>query len=315
MTENLLVSIVIPCFNVSMFIEETLNAVFAQTYKYIEVICVDDGSTDNTLEVLNRYKSDSFKIISISNRGASSARNKGLALSSGKYIQFLDADDIILPEKIATQVDIINKNRYSKPDLILGNYIYEFTNGERTERQVLSSNYWHGLILGKVGITSSNLYSKSILKRVNGWNEKLKSSQDTDLTFRILKTNSSIVNDCYFNTIVKQRSSSISNSSSNRISNIIRSIELREKISSHLSSQKKLTEESRNIILRQMFANIKELATFDLSLANFFFHKNIPPSYIPNDKNINPIYIFLYSKIGFVQTEIILNIYRKLIKW
>jgi glycosyltransferase involved in cell wall biosynthesis len=96
------VSVVIPCHNARSFIGETLDSVFAQTWPNIEVIVVDDGSTDGSAAVVKGF--GSAGLVCQEQRGAAAARNRGLAEASGDFIQFLDADDIIDPDKISLQM-------------------------------------------------------------------------------------------------------------------------------------------------------------------------------------------------------------------
>ena len=93
--EEELISVIVPVYNVENYIERCLNSIINQTYKNIEIVCVNDGSTDNSLNILNKFqKKDSrIKIISQENQGLSEARNVGIKNSSGKYIGFVDSDD------------------------------------------------------------------------------------------------------------------------------------------------------------------------------------------------------------------------------
>src|SRR4051812_22218363 len=106
----MLISVIIPAYNVEDYISSCLDSVFNQRYKNIEIICIDDGSTDKTLSVLLKYQekfSGNFKVIQQRNLGAPLSRNNGLEAASGDFIQFLDADDLLMPEKIAHQVEMI----------------------------------------------------------------------------------------------------------------------------------------------------------------------------------------------------------------
>ena len=106
-----LVSVVIPVYNVENFVADTLESVCAQTYKNIEIICVDDGSKDNSLSILNFYseKDSRIKIISQANGGVSSARNNGIRNTKGEYICFLDSDDFMHPQYIELQLKAITE--------------------------------------------------------------------------------------------------------------------------------------------------------------------------------------------------------------
>jgi glycosyltransferase involved in cell wall biosynthesis len=100
-----LVSVVIPAFNSSEYILEAIDSVLTQTYSHIEVIVVDDGSTDDTAEKLHRLiEAEKIRYTFQPNQGLAAARNTGIGLAKGKYLQFLDADDLISPAKIEKQV-------------------------------------------------------------------------------------------------------------------------------------------------------------------------------------------------------------------
>ena len=107
-----LVSIIIPVFNAERTIKETLESVLRQTYKNLEILIINDGSTDNSLSLIETYKiKDSrISIYSYPHRGVSVSRNKGIDNAIGTYISFLDADDIWLPEKIEHQVVALQNN-------------------------------------------------------------------------------------------------------------------------------------------------------------------------------------------------------------
>ena len=101
-----LISILIPAYNSEKWIAETLESARAQTWPNKEVIVVDDGSTDRTLLIARRFESPWVKVLSQPNRGASAARNAAFGLSQGDYIQWLDADDLLAPEKLAQQMKV-----------------------------------------------------------------------------------------------------------------------------------------------------------------------------------------------------------------
>lgn len=98
------VSVVIPMYNASRFICETIQSVLNQSYTDYEIIVVDDGSTDNSLASLDKYRGQ-IRILTKTNGGPASARNEGINAAGGEFIAFLDADDIWLPNKLAVQVE------------------------------------------------------------------------------------------------------------------------------------------------------------------------------------------------------------------
>lgn len=99
-----LVSVLIPCHNAGRWIRETLESVLAQTWPNLEIIVVDDGSSDNSVAVVERFDSVQIKLIKQQNAGAAAARNRAFEESAGEYIQYLDADDLLSPRKIEFQM-------------------------------------------------------------------------------------------------------------------------------------------------------------------------------------------------------------------
>ena len=96
------ISVIIPVFNSEKYLKKCLDTVLLQTLSDIEIICIDDGSTDSSLQILQQYsrKDHRFKIIFQSHEGAGSARNKGLAIAQGEYLSFLDSDDFFEPDML-----------------------------------------------------------------------------------------------------------------------------------------------------------------------------------------------------------------------
>lgn len=110
-----LVSIIMPTYNCAKFIESSLNSVISQTYQNWELIIVDDCSTDNTFEIVKKYMYGEPRIRYVTlekKSGAAVARNKAMELAKGKYIAFLDSDDVWFPEKLEKQITFMNNNGY-----------------------------------------------------------------------------------------------------------------------------------------------------------------------------------------------------------
>ncbi|BAZ03596.1 glycosyltransferase family 2 protein [Calothrix sp. NIES-3974] len=103
-----LVSILIPCYNAENWLVQTLESALNQTWKNIEIILVDDGSTDNSLAIAKRFDSHYVKVISQTNQGASAARNRAFSESQGDFIQYLDADDLLAADKIERQIHLLS---------------------------------------------------------------------------------------------------------------------------------------------------------------------------------------------------------------
>ena len=109
MKANSLISVIIPCYNDGNYLHEAIESILVQSYKNVEIIVVDDGSTDNTKLVVEKFPQTTY--IYQANQGVSSARNTGIVASSGDYICFLDADDWLLPQALETNLQIIEGNK------------------------------------------------------------------------------------------------------------------------------------------------------------------------------------------------------------
>lgn len=103
------VSVIIPVYNAELFIAETIGSVLAQTYTNIEIVVVDNGSTDDTAHWFKENVNTKIKYYYTQNKGASAARNFGLSKATGDYIQFLDADDVLHPDKLKLQIDVMQQ--------------------------------------------------------------------------------------------------------------------------------------------------------------------------------------------------------------
>ena len=106
------ISVIIPVYNVEKFLRKCLNSVRFQTYSNLEIICIDDGSTDRSFEILQEFASQDnrFVVIKQKNRGAGAARNRGIKLATGDYITFVDSDDWILLDLYETFVKKLEKS-------------------------------------------------------------------------------------------------------------------------------------------------------------------------------------------------------------
>lgn len=131
------VSIVVPVYNVELYLEECLNSLINQTFKDIEIICVNDGSTDNSLNILNKYEKldERIKVVSQENKGLSASRNHGVTISNGDYVYFMDSDDYLELTAIEELYDLSEKNN---TDFI----IFKMINFNDGSNEKFTSNYY-----------------------------------------------------------------------------------------------------------------------------------------------------------------------------
>lgn len=135
MENNDLVSIIIPVYNSSKYIEETIKSIEKQTYNNYEAIFVDDGSNDNSIEIIEKYKvkNPEIKIIKIAHQGVSKARNIGIKEAKGRYLTFLDSDDIWLENKLEKQINFIKENNYA---FVYCNFKYISNDGSKMSKEI-----------------------------------------------------------------------------------------------------------------------------------------------------------------------------------
>ena len=117
-----IVSIIVPVFNSEKYIEKCLKSLLAQTYKDLEILVIDDGSKDNSSDVVRQLQLDDqrIKLICQENQGVSSARNKGIEMSKGQYIVFVDSDDYVESNYVETLLDLYEEER---GDVAISNYV------------------------------------------------------------------------------------------------------------------------------------------------------------------------------------------------
>jgi len=178
------VSVIIPTFNQSGYLVEAIKSVLSQTYTSLEVIVVDDGSTDNTAEVVGAFDSR-VRYLRQSNKGTAAARNAGIAHAKGKWIAFLDHDDLWMPEKLALQIPLFEAD----PKLGLVYAAIRFFD-DRTGR-ITCEHFpgpelgFHDLLGHQVISLQTSVFPKGVLQEVGGFDESLFGTDDWDLCIRV----------------------------------------------------------------------------------------------------------------------------------
>jgi glycosyltransferase involved in cell wall biosynthesis len=247
------VSVIIPCYNCALFIDKAVGSVLSQSYDNWELLLVDNNSTDDTLHILKNYGAqypDRIKVLSELRPGAPAARNTGLRQATGEWIQFLDADDELLPGKLAHQVDLLNTE--GRIDIIAAAVIFRSVyNGKviNSVRNVsLTKDSWVGLLASQLGITSGNLFNRESVLKVGGWDEDKTSSQEYHLMFKMMRGGSTVLFDEEILTIIDKDTSTISrNANPGKIVSIANNrIQLRLEIKKYLMQNSLFTMEREN---------------------------------------------------------------------
>lgn len=140
------VSVIVPIYNSEECIEKCLKSIIGQTYRNIEIILINDGSTDNSIKILKKYeKKYSFiKVIDKKNEGVAKTRNLGIKISTGKYLMFIDNDDYIVSDYIEKYVDMIEQKQV---EVIIGGYQRENSLGKKIETRKLKNTEWSKYII------------------------------------------------------------------------------------------------------------------------------------------------------------------------
>lgn len=189
------------------YLAEAINSALNQTYNNIEVVVVDDGSTDDSLAIAKSFESEKVKVFSQSNKGASAARNKGLQYATGRYIQYLDGDDLLSSDKIAVQLATLKKNegkiavcstihfngdtlsQANVPSPYEDSFLYDDDDPVHFITDLLGGYREHGSMIA----IHAWLVPKDIIDKAGPWNEELTLDDDGEYFCRIILNSKGIL--------------------------------------------------------------------------------------------------------------------------
>lgn len=194
-----LISIIIPAYNAEPWIKETIESALSQTWSNKEVIVIDDGSSDKTLQIAKGYESKSLKVIAQENGGANVARNKALEFAQGDYIQWLDADDLLAPDKIERQM--LEMKKLANPRVLLTSSWARFYY-RHTKARFVPDNLWQDLEPKEWLITKFSehvwmnpatwLVSRKLAEMAGPWDERLVRDQDGEYISKVVSKSEGI---------------------------------------------------------------------------------------------------------------------------
>ena len=183
--KNSLVSVIIPTYNRGWIIKEAVESVLAQDVDDVELIVVDDGSTDHTVEILKGFGEDII-LIRKDNEGVSAARNRGIAAASGRFIAFLDSDDLWLPQKLSRQIDFFDSNPHAlicqTEEIWMRNHVR--VNPKKRHKKPSGMIFEPSLSLCLVS-PSAVMIKRSLFDEVGLFDETFPACEDYDLWLRI----------------------------------------------------------------------------------------------------------------------------------
>lgn len=195
MTTSLpLVSVCIPCYNCVTYLPAALESVYAQAYQNIEIIIVDDGSSDDTKAFLDTIRKERVKIYNQKNKGAAAARNLAFEKSSGTFIKFLDADDLLSPESINAQVKLIS----GKPGYLASGRWGRFCKNDLSDLKIITEKVWQDYegitwLIDSLIVSGTNmmqpgifLIPRELIMQSGTWNEDLSLIDDFEFMTRVM---------------------------------------------------------------------------------------------------------------------------------
>ena len=189
--DELFVSIIIPTYNRANLIKRAINSILNQSYTNYEIIVVDDGSTDNTKEVIESFNEDKINYyVHKKNRGAAAARNTGIKYSKGAFIAFQDSDDKWLPEKLEKEMDIFLESS-DEIGVVYSGYLYLNNNNKKvyipSPKVIKKEGNIHYELLKGNFVTGLSVIRKICFKKVGLFDENLPNLEDWELYIRISK--------------------------------------------------------------------------------------------------------------------------------
>lgn len=185
-------SVIIPLYNKEKYIQNTLNGVFNQSFINFEVIVVNDGSTDKSVAVLNKFTDNRLKIMHQKNQGVSVARNTGMENAKANYICFLDADDTWKPNHLQVFFDTITK--FPQAKMYCGRYVTQISKNTFIKNNFIDiedhyegyvNDFFKSSLINRVALTSAVCINRDIFNEIGGFNKNVSSGQDLEYWIKI----------------------------------------------------------------------------------------------------------------------------------
>lgn len=190
---NQLISVIVPCYNAGYYIGEAIESVLKQTLRSFELILINDGSTDDTEEIIQKFQDERIRYIYQSNKGQAAACNRGLREANGDYIKFFDADDVMNPEHLAAQLAVIESDTTTVACCAWARFYNDIPySAEFKERDVnreeIPLNWLKHTLSQRYDMMPGWLWliPKKIMDQAGGWDEELTLNNDFEFSIRVL---------------------------------------------------------------------------------------------------------------------------------
>jgi len=300
------VSILIPCYNAEPWIAKAIESALAQTWASKEVIVVDDGSTDGSLDEIQKFDGQ-IRWETGPNQGGNRARNRLTELAQGEWLQYLDADDYLLPEKVANQVEFIESN--PNADVVFGPLLVEYTKDGKVHRDLHKihephDDAWILLARWHLPQTGSPLFRRTAICEVGGWAPDQLCCQEHELYLRLLKAGKSFQH-CDKNGSVYRQWTDRSVSTKNIARLHKQRLKIEESLEDFLRSNRELTPGRLAAINQARFEIARSAWQYDPSFAVNIIDsiKTSQPSFAPASPAARFRYRLIYKTLGFQMAE------------
>jgi glycosyltransferase involved in cell wall biosynthesis len=316
------VSILIPCYNADRWIQQALASAFNQTYPNIEVIVVDDGSTDYSSDIIRGFSEslsdaqrERFHWETQLNQGGNITRNRLLELSTGEWIQYLDSDDYLQPTKIEKQVQYLNQN--PQADVIYSPSIFEYWNHDTSRQEILPipkpHDPWTLLARWYLPQTGSPLWRKQAIVDVGGWKPEQPCCQEHELYLRLLKAGKQFKYCPDAGSIYRQWSESTV-CKRDKSETFRQRLAIEDAIEQHLQNTNQLTPERRYAINQARFECARTIWLSNRTWANEVITKiqQSDRSFLPSGAAAPKTYRLTYKLFGFPMAEQIATLKRSI---
>ena len=306
MIQSSLVSIIIPCFNAERWLAEAIDSCLAQTYRPIEIIVIDDGSTDNSLEIAKSY-GDRVIWETGPNRGGNQARNCGFALSRGDYIQFLDADDYLLRQKIEKQVQFLENTGL---DVVYGDWRHQhhLENGKTTLGNIKTSGSQPDILKSLLSdwwvSPACLLFCRSAVKATGGWDESLSAGQDRDFFLAVVMSGAQVGYQPECDSIYR-RYGNVTVSSASQDRYIENHLKILEKYETQLNKENRLLDIYKDALAQSYFIIARKYVEINPALYSQFLEKtlSLSPEFQAQSSERTLFYSFTQKVLGFRRLE------------
>lgn len=302
---NLKVSILIPCHNADRWIAQAIQSALDQSYPNKEVIVVDDGSTDRSLEVIKSF-GDRIRWEARENRGSNVTRNHLLKLSTGEWLQYLDADDYLLPDKLEQQIQHLD--RFPDADVLYSPTIFEYWQGETSRQELLAipqpHDPWILLARWYLPQTNSPLWRKQAIVDVGGWKPDQPCCQEHELYLRLLMAGKQFEYLEYAGSVYRQWSeATICKRDKPEV--FRQRLRIEDRLEDYLRTHQMLNPERRFSINQARFECARKIWSFEREWANSLISiiKESDPHFLPSGIAAPKAYQITYRFLGFVAAE------------